>query len=107
MPYWWKVFRSAWMPAPPEGSEPAMVRAMGMLLSPDLKHLAILGEDAFVETVAHRFEVNGFIEDFADGFGAVFAKLFFDVHFVVIQQAEMQLALGCQAHAVAASAIGR
>ncbi len=28
-PLWWNVFRSAWIPAPPEGSEPAMVRATG------------------------------------------------------------------------------
>src|SRR5207248_4186173 len=27
-PNWWNVFRSAWMPAPPPESEPAMVRAI-------------------------------------------------------------------------------
>jgi hypothetical protein len=28
-PNWWKVLRSAWIPAPPPESDPAIVRAMG------------------------------------------------------------------------------
>src|SRR5262249_38147128 len=84
-----------------------MVRAMGMLSSSDLKHLAVLGKDAFVEAVPHWFEVDGLVEDFANRFWAAFAKLFLDVHLIVVQKTEMQLAFGCQAHPVAASAVWR
>ena len=42
-PNWWNVLRSAWMPAPPLGSDPAMVRATGRIpsLYRTLKKLSI------------------------------------------------------------------
>src|SRR5580692_7377482 len=37
-----KAFRSAWMPAPPPESEEAIVRTLGIMLLPLLRHLPIL-----------------------------------------------------------------
>jgi hypothetical protein len=40
-PWAWKVLRSAWMPAPPDESEPAMVKAVRMNGLPDEEIAAI------------------------------------------------------------------
>ena len=37
-------------------------------LAADLEHAAVLGEDAFMEAVAHRFELHRFQKNCLDGF---------------------------------------
>ena len=51
---------------------------------PNLKHPPILGIDPFVEAVPHGLLIHGLEENFANGLRAVFAKLFLDVHLVII-----------------------
>src|SRR5690349_12741969 len=72
---------------------------------PDLEHPAVLRKNTFMQAVAHRFHVDRFIEDGANRFRAALAKLLLDIHFVVRQETKVQLAIGCEPHAVATAAV--